>query len=114
MKLKVKLKERKSKANRPEEKIEFNIMLGVLSTIKSKKIEPQESKYFEEAYNILCDKNLDIKNYYYGNRSPPNLKLNFSEIRSVADWVFFKTFKLTKRSTKNRRESSFYRCRTCS
>ena len=100
LKLKVKIKEKKVKANRIEEKIECDIMIGVLSTIKSKKIEPQESKYFEEAYNLLCDKNFDIKNYYYGNKSPPNSKLNFCEVRSVADWLFFKTFKLTKRNTK--------------
>ena len=101
MRLKLKIKEKLIKANRPEEKIEYNIMLGVLSTIKSKKIEPQESKYFEKAYNLLCDKNFDIKNYFYGNKSPPNYKLNFCEIRSVADWIFFKTFKLAKRNIKN-------------
>ena len=101
LKLKVKVKEKKVKATRPEEKIECDIMLGVLSNIKSKKIEAQESKYFEQAYNLLCDKNFDIKNYYYGNKSPPNYKLNFCEIRSVADWIFFKTFKLTKRNTKS-------------
>ena len=101
LKLKLKIKEKKSKANRIEEKIECDIMLGVLSTIKSKKIEPQESKYFEQAYNMIYDKNFDIKNYYYGNNSPPNTKLNFCEIRSIADWIFFKTFKLTKRNIKN-------------
>ena len=101
MKLKIIIKDKKSKANKTEEKIECNIMLGVLSTIKSKKIEPQESKYFEQAYSLICDKNFDVKNYYYGNRSPPNPKLNFCEIRSVADWIFFKTFKLEKRNIKN-------------
>ena len=101
MRLKIRVKEKKVKANRPEEKIEYDIMLGVLSTIKSKKIEPQESKYFEQAYSALCDQNFDIKNYFYGNKSPPNIKLNFCEIRSVADWIFFKTFKLKKRNTKN-------------
>ena len=101
MKLKAKIIEKKNKASRPEEKIEYNIMLGVLSTIKSKKIEPQISKYFEQAYNMLCDKNFDVKNYFYGNKSPPNYKLNFCEIRSVADWIFFKTFKLARRNVKN-------------
>ena len=105
MKLKLKIKDKKSKANRNEEKIEYNIMLGVLSTIKSKKIEQQESKYFEQAYNLICDKNFDIKNYYYGNNSPPNSKLNFCEIRSVADWIFFKTFKLEKRNIKNKQRN---------
>ena len=99
--LKIKIKEKKLKATRPEEKIEYDIMLGVLSTIKSKKIEPQESKYFEQAYNLICDKNFDIKNYFYGNKSPPNAKLNFCEIRAIADWIFFKTFKLSKRNIKN-------------
>ena len=100
MRLKVKIKEKKLKVTRLEEKIECDIMLGVLSTIKSKKIEPQESKYFEQAYNVLCDKNFDVKNYYYGNKSPPNVKLNFCEVRAIADWIFFKTFKLKKRNTK--------------
>ena len=101
MKLKVEIKEKKNKSNRPEEKIEYEIMLGVLSTIKSKKIEPQISKHFEQAYNLLCDKNFDIKNYLYGNKSPSNYKLNFCEIRSAADWVFFKTLKLAKRNIKS-------------
>ena len=101
MKQKIKIKEKIVKGNRTEEKIENDIMLGVLSTIKSKKIEPQESKYFEKAYALLCDKNFDIRNYYYGNKSPPNPRLNFCEIRAVADWIFFKTFKLTKRNKKN-------------
>ena len=97
MKLKMRLKEKKVKANLPEEKIEINIKLGILSTLKSKKIEPQRSKYFDEAYNIIFNKNFDIKNYSYGNKSPPNQKLNFCEVRAVADWIFFKTFRLTKK-----------------
>ena len=96
-KLKMRIKEKQVKVIRPEEKIELNIKLGVLSTIKSKKIEPERSKYFEEAYNIIFNKNFDIKNYFYGNKSPPNKKLNFCEIRAVADWVFFKTLRLTKK-----------------
>lgn len=112
MKLKVKIKEKKVKSNRIEEKIECDIMLGVLSTIKSKKIEAQESKYLEEAYNLLCDKNFDIKNYYYGNKSPPNSKLNFCEVRSVADWLFFKTFKLTKRNIRSNQSNQKKAIRT--
>ena len=97
MKLKMRLKEKKVKVNRAEEKIELCIKLGILSTIKSKKIKPERSKYFEEAYSIILNKNFDINNYFYGNKSPPNPKLNFCEIRAVADWIFFKTFRLTKK-----------------
>ena len=101
MKLKMRIKEKKVKVIRPEEKIELNIKLGVLSTLKSKKIEAERSKYFEEAYNIILNKKFDIKTYFYGNKSPPNQKLNFSEIRSNADWIFFKTFRLTKKTKIN-------------
>ena len=101
MKLKMRLKEKKVKVIRPEEKIELNIKLGILSTIKSKKQETERSKYFEEAYNIILNKNFDIKTYFYGNKSPPNQKLNFCEIRAAADWIFFKTFRLAKKTKLN-------------
>ena len=101
MKLKMRLKEKKAKVIRPEEKIELNIKLGILSTIKSKKQETERSKYFEEAYNIILNKNFDIKTYFYGNKSPPNQKLNFCEIRAAADWIFFKTFRLAKKTKLN-------------
>ena len=97
MKLKKILKEKEEKATRPEEKIELNIKLGVLTTLKSKKIEPERSFYFDEAYNIILNNNFDIKNYFYGNKNPTNTKLNFCEIRAVADWILFKTFRLTKK-----------------
>ena len=97
MKYKMRIKEKEVKSTRPEEKIELNIELGVISTLKSKKIEPERSIYFDTAYNIILNKNFDIKNYFYGNKNPTNSKLNFCEIRAVADWIFFKTFRLTKK-----------------
>ena len=107
LKLKKILKEKEEKATRPEEKIELNIKLGVLTTMKSKKIEPERSFHFDEAYNLILNKNFDIKNYFYGNKNPINIKLNFCEIRAVADWIFFKTFRLTKKL--NIRERKFDR-----
>ena len=102
--MKMRIKEKKAKGGRIEEKIENCIKLGILSIIKSKKKEPEISKHFEEAYNLILSKNFDIKNYFYGNKSPPNHKLNFSEIRSIADFIFFKTLKLTKKTKINKGE----------
>ena len=104
-KLKTKLKEKRVKINTIEEKIECDIQLGILSTIKTKKV-GIVSRYFEEAYDLLCDKNFDKKNYFYGAK-PPKVKLNYSEIRAVADWLFFKTFKLSKKQI-NINSSSIY------
>ena len=98
MKLKIRIKDKKTKAIRPAEKFELNIKLGVLSALKSKKYETERPKYFEEAYKMIFNKNFDIKNFFYGNKSSPNQKLNFCEMRSAADWIFFKTYKLTKKS----------------
>ena len=104
-KLKNKLKEKRVKLNSNEEKIECDIQLGILSTIKTRKIDVI-SKYFERAYSLLCDKNFDKKNYIYGTK-PPKIKLNYSEIRAVADWLFFKTFKLSKKSYNTSNNTNF-------
>ena len=107
-----KIKEKKVKATSREEKIEYNIMLGVLSIIKSKKAIYTKSKYFDEAYNLISEKSYNKSNYLYGNKSV-NPKFNLIEIRAVSDWLFYKILKLQNskkissdpgdRSTKNLR-----------
>ena len=82
-------KEERNKATSREEKIESDIKLGILSKIKTKKNNFEISKYFEEAYEILCDKNFDLKKYKYGSK-PLNIRNNFYEIRATADWLFYK------------------------
>ena len=47
---KIKIKDKKIKSTSREEKIECNIMLGVLSVMKSKKLIYSKSKYLDEAY----------------------------------------------------------------
>ena len=90
---KTKIKEKKVKATSREERIEYNIMLGVLSIIKSKKMIYTKSKYFEEAYDLISDKSFNKNKYLYGNKSL-NPKFNLIEVRAVSDWLFFKILKL--------------------
>ena len=85
---------RKYKENRVhsvsrEEKIDNDIKLSILSRIKSKKKNFESSKYLDEAYELICDKNFDLKAYKYGSQ-PVNVRNNFYEIRALGDWVFFK------------------------
>lgn len=100
LKYKKNIKERKKKANTKEEKIECNIMLGVLSVIKTKKSVYNKNKYLSEAYDIINDRNFNKSNYLYGNKtSDPKYILN--EIREVSDWLFYKIMKIEKPTTSN-------------
>ena len=90
-KLKRSTKEKKDKCDDKEDKIKYNVILEVLSIIKSNKNQEDKLEYLEEAYEIITDENFDIKNYKYGSGVP---KYNFFEIRSVADWIFFKIIEL--------------------
>ena len=88
-----KIKEKKIKAGSREEKIEYNIILAVLSIIKTKKIAYNKNKYLDEAYELICQKKFNINKYLYGVK-PNNSKYNFSEVRAVADWLFYKIMSL--------------------
>ena len=50
--------------------------------IKNKK---KSCKYFETAYANLIDLSEKIKNYVYGS----DIKMNYFEIKAVADWLYF-------------------------
>ena len=93
-------KDKRIQSKTREEKIEYDIKLGIISVIKSRKENTYYSKYLEEAYEILCDKNFDLNNYKYGNK-PISIKNNLYEIRAVADWLFFKS-----NNVKNKRRNS--------
>ena len=82
-------KEKRTQAASSEEKIENNIKLAFLQRIKTKKKNFENSKYLEEAYELICNKNFDCKNYIYSSQTP-NIRNNFYEIRAVGDWLFFK------------------------
>ena len=82
-------KEKRSLATSREEKIQYDIKLGVLSKIKSKKNNSEPSKYLEEAYELVSDKNFDPKSYKNGSE-PLNERNNFYEIRATGDWLFYK------------------------
>ena len=88
-----KIKEKKVKAGSREEKIEYNIILAVLSIIKTKKIAYNKNKYLDEAYELICQKKFNINKYLYGVK-PNNPIYNFSEVRAVADWLFYKILQL--------------------
>ena len=88
--LKKKFNENRSQSKTREEKIEYDIKLGVISSIKSQKEHIIESKYLEEAYEFLCDRYFDLKKYIY-RTEPLNIKNIFYEIRATADWLFFKS-----------------------
>ena len=93
-------KERRTQSKSREEKIEYDIKLGVISVIKTQKENMNESKYLEEAYELLCDKNFDLSMYKYGTQ-PVNIINNLYELRAVGDWLFFKTnnLKITQRNS---------------
>ena len=82
-------KEKRTLAASREEKIENDIKLGIISNIKTKKKNYEPSKYLEEAYELLCDKNFDLNTYKYGSQTS-NVKNNFYEIRATGDWLFYK------------------------
>lgn len=93
-------KERRTQSKSREEKIEYDIKLGIISVIKTQKENMNESKYLEEAYELLCDKNFDLSMYKYGTQ-PVNIINNLYELRAVGDWLFFKTnnLKITRRNS---------------
>ena len=90
---KIKLKDKKIKATSREEKIECNILLAVLTILKSKKLFYSKSKYLDEAFFLICDKNYDKTQYLFGDKSL-NYKYHLNEIRATADWLFYKKMKL--------------------
>ena len=98
-KIKSKITEARDNSLNTEEMIKYDIMLGILSLIKSKKKESCVSKHLKEAYDIICSKSFDHKKYYYGK--PENVKFNFFEIRAVADWLLFKIMNLNFKIREN-------------
>ena len=82
--------ERRSQSTSREEKIKNDIKLGIISSMKSKKDMVTESKYLEEAYELLCDRNFDLTTYKFINQ-PLNIVNVFYEIRAIGDWLFFKS-----------------------
>ena len=104
--LKEDIKNKKNESMHSEEIIKYDIMLGILSTIKSKKEEICVSKHLKEAYDIICSKSFNHKRYLYGK--PETIKQNFYEIRSIADWLLFKimklNFKISENSIENKRK----------
>ena len=87
---KKKYKDKREKTKIREERIDYDIKLGVLSLMKSKANKKNKFKYFNEAYELLSDKKFDVSNYLYGNKNG-NIQYNFYEIRAIADWIFFKS-----------------------
>lgn len=67
--------------------IKGNIKLGILSHMKNKK---RNFKYFESAYANLIDLIENLKKYAYGN----DLKMNYFELKAVADWLYFKSLQI--------------------
>ena len=94
---KIKIKDKKIKSTSREEKIECNIMLGILSILKSKKLIYTKNKYLEEAYDLITDDKFNKAQYLYGDKSL-GIKFNLSEIRSAADWLFYKRMSLLKKN----------------
>ena len=97
--LKEAIRSKKDESMHAEEFIKYDIMMGILSTIKSKREEACVSKHLKEAYDIICSKSFDHKKYLYGK--PETTKQNFFEIRAIADWLLFKIMKLNFKITEN-------------
>ena len=98
-KVKKEIMTKKNESMNLEEIIKYDIMMGILSTLKSKKKEICLSKHLKEAYDIICSKSFDHKKYLYGK--PENTKQNFFEIRAIADWLLFKIMNLNLKITEN-------------
>ena len=105
-KLKNKYIKRKDMVVSDEEKTKYNIKIGVVSIIKSKKNVNLNAKYFKEAYEYIKKTLINIKNYHYGKIETP--KLNFFEIKSTADWIFYKILRLTSDTVSQKDQISFY------
>ena len=97
--IKESIKKKKNESMHAEEFIKYDIIMGILSTIKSKKKDACVSKHLKEAYDIICSKSFDHKKYLYGN--PEKTDQNFFEIRAIADWLLFKIMKLNFKITEN-------------
>ena len=97
--LRIDINNKRNESMHSEEIIKYDILMGVLNTIKSKKQEICVSKHLKEAYDIICTKSFDHKKYLYGN--PESTKLNFCEIRGIADWLLFKIMKFNFKVTEN-------------
>ena len=97
---KIKIKDKKIKSTSREEKIECNIMLGVLSIMKSKKLVFSKSKYLDEAYFLITEKKYNKSQYSYGDKSL-GIKYNLNEVRETADWLFYKMMKLKNKTILN-------------
>ena len=91
---KIKIKDKKIKSALREEKIECNLILGILSIIKSKKLVYSKSKYFDEAYYFISDKNYDKSQFAFADKTL-NPKFKSNELRATADWLFYKIMKLS-------------------
>jgi len=102
-KYKKKYKEKREKTKIREERIDYDIKLGILSSIKSKQNKIKRNKYFKEAYDLLNDKSFDKTNYIYGT-SPVRNKNNFYELRAIADWLFYKCFNTQNATFKELKE----------
>ena len=69
-------------------KIKYLIKIGIISHIKKLKIEDFKPKYFEKAYKLLKNKEINYEKYYFGEKE--TIKTNFWEVKSISDWLFFK------------------------
>ena len=105
-KLKIKYIKRKEAVVSDEEKTKYNIKIGVVSLIKTRKNVNLNSKYFKEAYEHIKKTLNNYKNYHYGKIETP--KLNFFEIKSTADWIFYKILRLTSDTVSQKDQINFY------
>ena len=105
-KLKNKYIKRKDAVVSDEEKTKYNIKIGVVSIIKSKKNVNLNAKYFKEAYEYIKKTLNNVPNYHYGKVETP--KLNYFEIKSTADWIFYKILRLTSDTVSQKDQISFY------
>ena len=77
-------------------KIKYLIKIGIISHIKKKKIENYKPKYFEKAYKLLKNKESNYEKYYFGDKE--TVKINFWEVKSISDWLFFKIIQNKKQT----------------
>ena len=105
-KLKEKYIKRKDNVASDEEKAKYLIKIGIVSLIKSRKNVNLKVKYFLEAYKMIKKSSSNLYSYHYGKAE--TVKLNYLEIKSNADWIFYKIFQIVKSNNSLEENLNFF------
>ena len=83
-----------------EKKVKYEIKLAILSMLKTKKPNYTNTKHFEAAYQLLPT--INVNKYYFGDN---NIKLNYCQIKAVADWLYYKIIMISEGNQNKNKKS---------